>query len=92
MVSGLVDLVRSAIVRKNILEVPRLDALDSVGMRSAEACLRSSDRISRVRAPTAPYLELSLEKTWDTFACTNPAAPCTAGWSATLEPQRLICS
>ena len=33
-----------------------------------------------------------LENTPDTLAWTNPAAPCTAGWSATLELHRLICS
>ena len=34
----------------------------------------------------------SLVNTLETLAWTNPAAPCTAGWSATFDVHRLICS
>src|SRR6478735_571222 len=38
------------------------------------------------------FRENSMANPVETFALTNPAAPCTAGWSTVLDVTRLICS
>ena len=59
--------------------------------RGRRAAAKKNAAQGAVTRPAGSSAE-SLENTPDTLAWTNPAAPCTAGWSATLELHRLICS